>query len=166
MVCATVLVVLFFLRLPRLVAAKRTKQLPQVSLEERKKFDGLIFFVCFALHAASFGVCVAGICVSLSVNLSLSFCLSFFHSFPTSEYMILVTIFPGATKIIPLYKDAPNNTTVVCDPEFYDFYYHAKIAQLVVFMPYAAYNLITWVLLLGTQSEYKCLLSKLLWNFL
>ena len=65
-VCATVLVVLFFLRLPRLVAARRTKQLSQVSLEERKKFDGLIFFVCFALHVASFGVCVAGICVSLS----------------------------------------------------------------------------------------------------
>ena len=101
--------------------------------------------------------------------LSISLCHSVFLSFillPTSGYMILVTIFPGATKIIPLYKDAPNNTTVVCDPEFYDFYYHAKIAQLVVFMPYAAYNLITWVLLLGTQSEYKCLLSKLLWNFL
>nr|XP_022295007.1 uncharacterized protein LOC111105126 [Crassostrea virginica] len=117
--------------LPRLVAAKRIKQLSEVSLKERKKFDSLILFACFSLYVASFGVCVA-----------------------------------GATKIIPLYKDTPNNTTVVCDPVFYDFYYHAKIAQLVVFMPYAAYNLITWLLLLGTQSEYTSSLSKLLWNFL
>ena len=86
-VCATVLVVLFFLRLPRLVAAKRTKQLSQVSLEERKKFDGLIFFVCFALHVASFGVCVAGMSVSLSfyafyICLPSSLCHYVFLSFP------------------------------------------------------------------------------------
>ena len=97
-VCATVLVVLLFLRLPRLVAAKRTKQLPQVSLEERKKFDGLIFFACFALYVASFGVCVAGMSVSLFNGMSVcpSLCHSVFLSFilfSTSEYIILVTIF-------------------------------------------------------------------------
>ena len=169
-VCATVLVVLFFLRLPRLVTAKRTKQLSEVSLEERKRFDGLILFACFSLYVASFGVCVAGMSVSLSfyvcLSISRSFCLFFFHSLSDIRVHNFSNYFPGATKIIPLYKDTPNNTTIVCDPEFYDFYYHAKIAQLVVFMPYAAYNLITWLLLLGTQNECTSSLSKLLWNFL
>nr|XP_022291571.1 uncharacterized protein LOC111102917 [Crassostrea virginica] len=46
----------------------------------------------------------------------------------------------GASKIFSLYHDE-TNTTVKCDQDFYDFYHSAKIAQLCVFAPYAAYVL-------------------------
>ncbi|XP_062609836.1 uncharacterized protein LOC134271640 isoform X3 [Saccostrea cucullata] len=48
----------------------------------------------------------------------------------------------GATKIYSLYDKDLTNYTSVCHPEFYNFYYNAKIVQLVVLMSYAAYILI------------------------
>ncbi|CAC5378073.1 unnamed protein product [Mytilus coruscus] len=49
----------------------------------------------------------------------------------------------GASKVIPFYKyDVSKNYTFNCDSEFYSFYHNAKIGQLVVFVPYAAYILI------------------------
>lgn len=44
------------------------------------------------------------------------------------------------------------NTTVRCDSEFYDFYYHAKIGELVVLMPYAAYIIFSLVFMMSVQS--------------
>lgn len=44
------------------------------------------------------------------------------------------------------------NRTVHCDSEFYDFYYHAKIGELVVLMPYAAYIIFSLVFMMSIQS--------------
>ncbi|XP_061195951.1 uncharacterized protein LOC133204223 [Saccostrea echinata] len=63
-------------------------------------------------------------------------------------------IFYGATKIFSLYNKDFTNYTSVCHPEFYDFYYNAKIGQLAVLMPYAAYILIAWTLLLILQKRW------------
>lgn len=59
----------------------------------------------------------------------------------------------GATKIIPLYNPE-TNTTVTCAPAFYDFYYHAKIGQLAVFMPYAFYIIFCFVFMIGISKEW------------
>lgn len=44
------------------------------------------------------------------------------------------------------------NRTVRCALEFYDFYYHAKIGELVVLMPYAAYVVLSLVFMMPIQS--------------
>lgn len=59
----------------------------------------------------------------------------------------------GATKVIPLYNPE-ENTTVICNSAFYNFYYHAKIGQLAVFMPYAAYILFSLIFMVGIQKEW------------
>ncbi|CAC5378074.1 unnamed protein product [Mytilus coruscus] len=49
----------------------------------------------------------------------------------------------GATRVFPFYEyDASKNYTLKCDPEFYSFYNDAKIGQLAIMMPYAAYIII------------------------
>lgn len=59
----------------------------------------------------------------------------------------------GGTKILPLYQPE-TNTTVRCDPEFYDFYYHAKIGELIVLMPYAAYVIFSLVFMISLQKQW------------
>ncbi|XP_071120910.1 uncharacterized protein [Mytilus edulis] len=49
----------------------------------------------------------------------------------------------GATIVIPFYDyDVSKNYTFMCDSEFYSFYHDAKIGQLSIMMPYAAYIII------------------------
>lgn len=64
--------------------------------------------------------------------------------------IILFTL-TGATNIMNLYTQE-TNTTVRCDSEFYNFYYHAKIGELVVLMPYAAYIIFSLVFMMSIQS--------------
>lgn len=45
-------------------------------------------------------------------------------------------------------------TKLICNPEFYDFYYYAKIGQLAVFMPYAAYVISFVTFMMHLQSKY------------
>nr|XP_022291290.1 uncharacterized protein LOC111102720 [Crassostrea virginica] len=59
----------------------------------------------------------------------------------------------GATKVFPLYNNE-TNTTVHCDQDFYDFYHSAKIAQLCVFAPYAAYVLFGLFCMINIQKRW------------
>lgn len=59
----------------------------------------------------------------------------------------------GATNIMNLYTQE-TNTTVRCDSEFYHFYYHAKIGELVVLMPYAAYIIFSLVFMMSIQKQW------------
>nr|XP_022345082.1 uncharacterized protein LOC111137742 isoform X3 [Crassostrea virginica] len=45
----------------------------------------------------------------------------------------------GGVNILTLHGNHPANTTITCDPEFYDYYFHAKIVQLPVYAVYAVY---------------------------
>lgn len=62
----------------------------------------------------------------------------------------------GAVKIFNLYdsKDG-NNYTVECDPDFYRFYHDSKIGHLAVLVPYVAYVLIGFFIMIPIQSKSK-----------
>lgn len=57
----------------------------------------------------------------------------------------------GATKIIP---SNANITKLNCISEFYNFYYYAKIGQLAVFMPYAAYVISYVTFMMHLQKKW------------
>lgn len=59
----------------------------------------------------------------------------------------------GAANIMNLHTPETNRT-VRCDLEFYDFYYHAKIGELVVLMPYAAYVVLSLVFMMSIQKQW------------
>ena len=59
----------------------------------------------------------------------------------------------GGVNILTLHGNHPANTSITCDPEFYDYYFHAKIVQLPVYAVYAVYYFVFLFFVVPMESR-------------